>query len=325
VKDVNGGSKTNPSGTVDLSAPDGRGSFGSASCALHPVTGSSDTSRCDPDPGYAASSAGTNAVQAGYRGDATHAAGGSGPQEVTAAKHSSTTSVACAPAAVVAGAATTCTATVSDGRSGNPPRPGGTVAFTTDGSGSFGSSGSCTLPASGDNSCQVTYTAASAGSGTHAIGAGYPGDGNHTASSAQTNVNVSAPPALGGGGSTPAGEAPASTPDGFAISHRITRVRNGRALITLRCRGPRRSSCQGVVVLVGTNLTSRLRAAGNAATAARFTVAAGRTKVVRALVPKTSMTRLRHRRTAIAFATVTLTMPDGTKKTVKRAITLVRG
>jgi hypothetical protein len=70
------------------------------------------------------------------------------------------------------------------------------LSFSSDGAGSFGGGGSCTLAAtatSGQASCTVSYTPSAVGSGTHAITATYPGDGSHPPSSAKASLTVSAP------------------------------------------------------------------------------------------------------------------------------------
>jgi hypothetical protein len=99
------------------------------------------------------------------------------------------TTVACVPASTVVARQTTCTATVSDTTAGNASAPGGSVNFSSSGSGSFSDSGACTLSA---GSCQVSYTPAVVGSGTHEITASYGGDAAHGASSGSTNVAVTA-------------------------------------------------------------------------------------------------------------------------------------
>ena len=101
----------------------------------------------------------------------------------------------CAPGAVVAGHATTCTPTVTDLLT-TPSTPTGTINFSSSGTGTFSSPGSsCTLaPAATARqaSCSVTYTPSAVGSGTHTITASYPGDATHAPSQADTAVRVSA-------------------------------------------------------------------------------------------------------------------------------------
>jgi hypothetical protein len=109
-----------------------------------------------------------------------------------------TTSVNCAPASVVAGNATTCTATVSEADSADPNTPTGTVSFTSSGPGSFSDSGSCTLSGSGGSaSCSVTYTPDSTPATpvrSDTITASYGGDDLHTGSSGSAQVTVTSLP-----------------------------------------------------------------------------------------------------------------------------------
>ena len=111
------------------------------------------------------------------------------------------TSVSCSPSSVTAGQSTSCTSSVSDTSGGNAPS--GAVTFSSDGPGSFGSGNSCALTATatpGVASCSVTYTPASAGSGSHTITAQYGGDSSHGPSSASTPLSVSGGGGGGGGG-----------------------------------------------------------------------------------------------------------------------------
>ncbi|HET6865935.1 MAG TPA: Ig-like domain repeat protein, partial [Solirubrobacteraceae bacterium] len=114
-----------------------------------------------------------------------------------AGARSTATSVSCSPGSVAAGQATTCTATVSDTTGGSDPT--GSVAFSSDSSGSFGSGNSCALTATGNGdvaSCSIAYTPAVAG--THTITARYGGDATHDPSAGSTTVTGS--PGSGGGG-----------------------------------------------------------------------------------------------------------------------------
>jgi hypothetical protein len=100
---------------------------------------------------------------------------------------STSTGVACAPGSVLVAQPTMCTVTVSDTASGSATTPGGSVSFSSDSPGSFSGSGSCTLSA---GSCQISYTPAAIGSGTHKITANYSGDTAHAVSSASINEPV---------------------------------------------------------------------------------------------------------------------------------------
>jgi hypothetical protein len=106
-----------------------------------------------------------------------------------------TTSVACSPGSVPLGSAATCTATVTDPVVGNPT-PTGTVGFSSDTAGSFGSGGACALAmvALGQSSCQVTYSPVALGSGTHTITGAYGGDTAHEPSQGTTTLTATEPP-----------------------------------------------------------------------------------------------------------------------------------
>jgi DNA-binding beta-propeller fold protein YncE len=103
---------------------------------------------------------------------------------------STATAMSCTPGAVKIGAATTCTATVSDTAPG-PLTPTGTVNFASSpSSGTFSGSGACQLAATVTNgvaSCQVSFTPSAAGS--HTVTASYGGDTLHQASAQSATVN----------------------------------------------------------------------------------------------------------------------------------------
>jgi hypothetical protein len=104
-----------------------------------------------------------------------------------------TTSVTCAPTAVVVAQATTCTATVTDTATTGQATPTGTVAFTTGTSGGTFTPAACTLSPDGtasQASCPVTYTPTQAGTGTQTITATYGGDTEHTTSTATATMTV---------------------------------------------------------------------------------------------------------------------------------------
>jgi Bacterial Ig-like domain (group 3) len=120
------------------------------------------------------------------------------------AKHQTSTSVSCSPQPVVAGQPTTCTATVTDTATSGQTPPTGTVGFTSNGPGTFGTAGSCTLAtaSSSSASCSVTYTPGSTPANpvrTDTITATYTGDPTHTGSSNTTDVSVVSPTALASG------------------------------------------------------------------------------------------------------------------------------
>jgi hypothetical protein len=113
--------------------------------------------------------------------------------------HQTSISIACTPAALTLGAGSTaCTATVSD--TVGALLPTGDVAFGSSGTGDFGGGDACTLAFVSDPvaSCQLTYTPAAVGSGSHEITGSYPGDAAHEGSQGSAAVGVAAP-----GGSGP--------------------------------------------------------------------------------------------------------------------------
>lgn len=99
--------------------------------------------------------------------------------------------VSCA-SPVTVGMSTSCTATVTDTASTGATNPTGQVTLLTSGSGAFTPS-KCTLSPVSSNraSCSSSYTPTAVISGTHNIGASYPGDTVHTSStSAASPVTV---------------------------------------------------------------------------------------------------------------------------------------
>ena len=124
--------------------------------------------------------------------------------------------VACSPASVQVGGATTCTATETV--DGSPPT--GTVTFST-GSNAAGADGSfspasCTLtPGANSSSCSVTYRPSQVDSGAHTITASYGGDGTYVSDSASTTLTVSTPsgsPGSSSGSSASIGPSASSSP-----------------------------------------------------------------------------------------------------------------
>ena len=196
VTDSASGTASTPTGSVSLTS-NSTGTFNPtvASCAL--VATTADTASCSVD--YTPNITGHHLITGLYNGDATHATSQGAFNVATTAPplHTTTTAVQCSPASTTVDTATTCTATVTD-TSPTPTIPGGTVSFTTNGSGTFAGSpaGTCLLSGSGSfASCQVGYTPSAVGSGTHAVTASYHGDSSHSSSSGLTSVTVSGRPA----------------------------------------------------------------------------------------------------------------------------------
>ncbi len=119
------------------------------------------------------------------------------------------TSVSCSPSTLVAGATSTCTATVSDTDGGSPSAPGGSVSFGSSLTGTFASGDSCTLAEAGPAlaACAVSYQPA--GAGTAELTAQYSGDATHTASSYGSEISVTAPPSAPSAPRGPSAPAPA--------------------------------------------------------------------------------------------------------------------
>ena len=82
--------------------------------------------------------------------------------------------------------------------------PTGDVAFSSGGTGAFSGGGACTLAFVSDSigSCQVTYTPAAVGTGTHQITASYPGGTAHEASQGSAALGVTPPGEPGPGPGT---------------------------------------------------------------------------------------------------------------------------
>ena len=178
------GTAIRPTGTVSFSKGAGdAGSFDNLSCNL-PATG---TNSCSVT--YTPSAAGSSTITGTYGSDSNHT-GSNGNDTVTATKRDSSTSVTCSPASVVINQGSVCTATVSDASAnGTAIRPTGTVSFSK-GAGDAGSFDnlSCNLPATGTNSCSVTYTPSAAGSST--ITGTYGSDSNHNGSNGNDTVTA---------------------------------------------------------------------------------------------------------------------------------------
>lgn len=143
---------------------------------------------------YTPTAAGTHPITATYPGNNNHDPS-AGPTQVTVSRRETTTTLACAPGALVLGIAnTTCTATVSDVSAGPIPAPG-IVDFASDAKGAF-DSGTCKLgPAGGGSAaCHVTYTPSQLGLTVHEITASYQGDSSYEKSRGSTGIQVTALP-----------------------------------------------------------------------------------------------------------------------------------
>ncbi|MGH2909978.1 MAG: S8 family serine peptidase, partial [Solirubrobacteraceae bacterium] len=188
VSDTDPNSLVPPTGTVAFTS-NASGTFASGnSCTL--ATGSSpDKASCSIGYTPTAVGSGEHGLTAAYSGDSAHASS-SGASTLTVGAASSPLStqtvVSCTASPVRVGQPTICTATVSDTDRTSVLAPTGTVAFTSNASGTFASGNSCTLATGsspGEASCSVAYTPTKFGSGYQKITAAYGGDSAHSPSS----------------------------------------------------------------------------------------------------------------------------------------------
>src|SRR5881396_2210490 len=191
VTDTNA-SPTTPTGSVSFTT-NSTGTFTpSASCTLA-AGATQGTATCSVT--YTPTVVGHHLITGNYAADSTHTSS-SGSFNLASTQRTTTTTVACTPSPVTGGSATSCTATVTDSTAaGTPVTPTGTVSFTTNSTGTFTPSASCTLVAgTGTASCSVTYTPGSTAVGHHLITGTYPGDATHTTSNGSFNLAVTAVP-----------------------------------------------------------------------------------------------------------------------------------
>src|SRR3989441_716915 len=197
VTDTSASGATAPTGTVGFTT-NSTGAFSpaSATCTLTSGTTAGPAS-CSVS--YTPTVAGHHLITGSYTGDSTHS-GSTGSFKLAATStapptlHSTKTVVTCSPGSVPVGTSTSCTARVVD-NSTSPTVPTGTVAFTTNSTGTFNSpSAACTLVAgSAPNmaTCSVSYTPTV--TGKHMISGSYGGDSSHAQSSGSFIVNVRFP------------------------------------------------------------------------------------------------------------------------------------
>jgi virginiamycin B lyase len=217
---------------------------------------------------------------------------------VDALPYPTATSLACMPAAVTLPASTSCTATVSDLAASSTPR--GTVAFSSTGPGSFGSSATCSLVAvvGAQSACQLTFIPSLAG--TDRISGAYLGGVMHAASSGTGSLSVLAPPVS---------FVPPNRPsNSFTLSTPKLNKRNGSAVLTATVPGP------GTLLLIGRGI-KRL---------ARFVSRPGTVKLTIKGQPSTQR-RLRRTGKARITVKVTYTPTGGDPTTESTKLTLRRG
>jgi hypothetical protein len=116
-------------------------------------------------------------------------------------------------------------------------------------------------------------------------------------------------------------------PPGMRLSHRNVVVRNGKAIITLRCGSQSRLACTGTLLLQPTKFANRrqaLAAAAKATRPVRYSIPPGTNKTLRVPIPKASRTRIARVRKAVAVAVFTITGADGKFTTSQLALTLLK-
>ena len=173
VSDTDGGSKSDPAGSVDWTRSGaGTGIFSAPSCALVSDGAATFTSSCQvtytPTGG-----AGEHTVTGTYNeaSSALHASS-AGSDDITVTQRTTSTVVDCQEPRAINEPAT-CTATVSDTDGGSKSDPDGSVDWTRSGAGTgMFSAPSCALVSDGaatfTSSCQVTYTP-TGGAGEHTV------------------------------------------------------------------------------------------------------------------------------------------------------------
>lgn len=181
VTDTDAPTSITPTGGTVTFSSTGSGSF-SGTC---PLSSGTCSVTYTPNPGSESPPAHT--ISASYAGDTDHfgsSSSGSGNFALTVTQRTTSTSVNCAPNPDILNGPTTCTATVTDTSPGTAIIPGGTVSFSSSGSGTF-SSTTCTLVS---GSCSVTYTGSAVGPQT--ISGNYGGDTDHSISSGSFSLSV---------------------------------------------------------------------------------------------------------------------------------------
>jgi hypothetical protein len=154
----------------------------------------------DDNLGNSVAVSGTTVLGGAPRHTASSSTANHGAAYVFGSANQVSTGVGCSPSPIVAGGTTTCTATVTDTATSGRSTPTGTVGFSSvPSTGTFGSSGRCTLTptgTSGTASCKLTFVPAA--SGTHTIIAAYGGDSAHAAGVGTFSLSVTSRPALEG-------------------------------------------------------------------------------------------------------------------------------
>jgi hypothetical protein len=169
-----------PTGMVAFSSSDSKGTFSPPDPCELKATGEEGKASCSVQ--YTPAHAGSVKITAVYAGDGTHAES-EGAQEGPVSSRATHLAVGCG-SGLLAGNATTCTATVADEEEGVRSAPAGTVTFSSsDPQGTFGPPNTCKLKPTaeeGKSACAVQYTPAKHGSTD--ITAKYGGDEAHAES-----------------------------------------------------------------------------------------------------------------------------------------------
>jgi photosystem II stability/assembly factor-like uncharacterized protein len=117
--------------------------------------------------------------------------GGTGTAFVVCMTGATSLSVSCSPSAVLVGAQSACTATVSNLDPTSSQTPSGPVTFSSSRPGSFTPSASCDLSGTGGtSSCSVQFAPSAGSVGVVSITATYNGDANHLGSTGSSALNV---------------------------------------------------------------------------------------------------------------------------------------
>ena len=188
-------SPTTPTRSVSFTS-DGIGTFNpSVSCDLS--QSALGVAKCQVTYTPTILGTGTHAITASYGGDSTHATS-SGPTSLVVNKRSTTTSISCTPNPVANDTSASCKATVNDTGAGTMITPKGTATFSTNATGTFSPTTTCTLAfIGGTTNCSVTYTPTSTIlPKKQNVTAIYSGDTNHTISTDFTILNIVSPSTL---------------------------------------------------------------------------------------------------------------------------------
>lgn len=191
------GGATTPTGTVIFTVTDPQGNITFVgSCmlaAISVIPPPDEQAACSISFTPEQFGTGTQFVTASYGGDSGHAAG-SGGQFIFQGLRAASMDLACSPATVFSGQATSCTATLTDLGSFDVTTPTGTVSFITGThKGNFTAVGSCALAAvvAGQASCTLTFTPpAQLPLGTQQVSASYFGDSEFSGSGALIAITV---------------------------------------------------------------------------------------------------------------------------------------